>query len=261
MIDERIQLDRQDEVGIIRLSAPDSLNALTISMLEGVVSAIDVHRQAGARALLLCGAGTAFCSGADLSEAEQSFTGDADAGAVLRSHISPMMSRLRDLPIPVVSAVQGAAAGVGCSIALAADIVLASPSAYFMQAFTRIGLIPDGGATYMLARSIGRARAMEMALLAEKIPAEKALEWGMINRIVPSEALEGEALAMAARLARGPSIALGLTRQAIWRALDQSWDGSLDQEAEFQSIAGRSEDVREGVGAFLARRQPNFQGR
>ncbi len=260
---ETVTGERNGDVAVIRLNDPTSLNALSVRMLEELLREIGAQVEGGARALLLGGAGKAFSSGANLLDAAAAAgeSGKLDAGAHLRSHVAPLMSRLRDLPIPIVSAVRGAAAGLGCSLALAADIVVAAEGAYFLQAFTRVGLIPDGGATYTLARSIGKARAMEMTLLAEKIPAAKALEWGLINRVVLDEEVDGTALEVATRLARGASVALGLTRRAIWRSLDEPWDVILSEEADAQTRAGESEDVREGVTAFLSRREPAFKGR
>ena len=162
--------------------------------------------------------------------------------------------------MPLVTAVNGAAAGVGCSIALMGDMIVAGESAYFLQAFRRIGLIPDGGSTYLLPRMIGRARAMEMALLGERVPAAKALEWGMINRVVPDAELMPTAMALAGELARGPA-SLALIRQTIWDSLDTDWADQLTLEADRQSIAGRTEDFREGVAAFLQKRPAEFKGR
>jgi len=156
--------------------------------------------------------------------------------------------------------VNGAAAGVGCSLALLGDLIVAGESAYFLQAFRRIGLIPDGGSTYMLPRLIGKARAMEMALLGERLPAPKALEWGLINRCVPDAELMPTAMSLAGELARGPA-SLGLTRQTIWAGLDSDWGEQLNRERVGQRAAGRTEDFGEGVLAFLQKRPAAFKGR
>jgi 2-(1,2-epoxy-1,2-dihydrophenyl)acetyl-CoA isomerase len=167
---------------------------------------------------------------------------------------------MREMPVPLVTAVNGAAAGVGCSLALLGDLIVAGESAYFLQAFRRIGLVPDGGSTYLLPRAIGKARAMEMALLGEKVGAAKALEWGLINRCVPDAELMGEAMALARALADGPA-SLGLTRQLLWGSLDADWPAQLHRERLAQKTAGKTEDFAEGVGAFLAKRPAAFKGR
>ncbi len=167
---------------------------------------------------------------------------------------------IKDYPIPIVTAVNGAAAGVGCSLALMGDMILAGESAYFLQAFRRIGLVPDGGSTYLLPRLIGRARAMEMTMLGERVTAAKALEWGLINRVVADADLMAEARKLAVELAHGPA-ALGHIRKLMWRSLDADWATQLDDEAETQNLAGSSEDFREGVKAFLEKRPAVFSGR
>jgi 2-(1,2-epoxy-1,2-dihydrophenyl)acetyl-CoA isomerase len=167
---------------------------------------------------------------------------------------------MRDLPCPLVTAVNGPAAGVGCSMALMGDLIVAAQSAYFLQAFRRIGLVPDGGSTYLLPRLVGKARAMEMALLGERVPAAKALEWGLVNRVTPDAECLSTALDLARELARGPR-ALGLIRQTIWASLDADWKDQLKAERDAQKIAGRTEDFREGVTAFLQKRPAAFSGR
>jgi 2-(1,2-epoxy-1,2-dihydrophenyl)acetyl-CoA isomerase len=169
------------------------------------------------------------------------------------------MTFLRDLPIPFVTAVNGAAAGVGCSLALMGDIILAGESAYFMQAFRRIGLVPDGGSSYLLPRMIGRARAMEMMLLGERIPAPKALEWGLVNRCVPDHELMPTATAMAQELSEGPK-SLAMIRQLAWDSLDTHWREQLARERDTQRHAGRTADFAEGVTAFLQKRPAKFTG-
>ena len=168
---------------------------------------------------------------------------------------------MREMTVPLVTAVNGPAAGVGCSLALLGDIVVAAESAYFLQAFRRIGLIPDGGSTYMLPRAIGKARAMEMALLGERVPAAKALEWGLINRCVPDAELMPTAMAIAGEARQGQPASLGLIRQTIWSSLDSDWAEQLDRERKGQAIAGKTADFAEGVSAFLQKRPANFQGR
>jgi 2-(1,2-epoxy-1,2-dihydrophenyl)acetyl-CoA isomerase len=186
-------------------------------------------------------------------------TGSIDVGQRLESHYNPFVTLLRDLPIPFVTAINGAAAGVGCSLALMGDLIVAGESAYFLQAFRRIGLVPDGGSTYLLPRMIGRARAMELMLLGEKLPAAKAFEWGMINRCVPDSELEATAAALALELANGPK-SLSLIRQLVWDGLDAHWLDQLQAEREAQRDAGRTEDFIEGVSAFYQKRPADFKG-
>jgi 2-(1,2-epoxy-1,2-dihydrophenyl)acetyl-CoA isomerase len=167
---------------------------------------------------------------------------------------------MREMRVPLVTAVNGAAAGVGCSLALLGDLIVAGESAYFLQAFRRIGLVPDGGSTWLLPRAIGKARAMEMALLGEKVSAAQALDWGLINRCVPDIELMSVAMTLATALADGPA-SLGLTRQILWASLDADWPAQLHRERLAQKTAGKTEDFAEGVGAFLAKRPAAFKGR
>jgi len=170
------------------------------------------------------------------------------------------MTALRDFPFPIVTAVNGAAAGVGCSLALMGDMIVAGESGYFLQAFRRIGLVPDGGSTYLLPRMVGKARAMEMMLLGDKIPAARALEWGLVNRCVPDADLMTTATSIALELANGP-IALGSIRKLVWDSLDADWNGQLHAERKAQKFAGKTEDFIEGVSAFLQKRVAAFKGR
>jgi 2-(1,2-epoxy-1,2-dihydrophenyl)acetyl-CoA isomerase len=258
---QKIQFERREHVGILRLNDPSALNALSYVMLDEI-SDVLANELKGLRALIVTVAGRAFCSGASLSGGME-VAGDLSArdfGQVLEDRINPLMSRLRDLPIPWITAVRGAAAGAGTSLALAGDMVLASENAYFLQAFARIGLVPDAGATHLLVRTIGRARAMELMLLADKLPATKALEWGLINRVVSDDALEEEALALASQLAAGPTATLRLIRQSVWNAVDADWETVLQKERELQLIAGRTADCDEGIKAFLQKRPATFKG-
>lgn len=256
-----IELERDGDVAIIRLNDPATLNAVTLQTIEEIVSALDAI-SGSARAMILTGAGRSFCSGANLASGMggRPAGGPMDAGSVLESHINPLMLRLRDVPFPWVSAVKGSAAGVGCSFALAADMVICGESAFFLQAFARIGLVPDGGSSWLLSRSIGRNRAMEMMLLGERIPAQKAMEWGMANRIVPDEQVMPVALELAKKLAAGPTKSLAMIRRMAWSAADASFEEALSTERNNQREAGATRDHREGVAAFLAKRVPNFTG-
>jgi 2-(1,2-epoxy-1,2-dihydrophenyl)acetyl-CoA isomerase len=245
-------------VAILTLNRPDRLNALSTDLLGDLGKALDRAVAEGARCILLKGEGRAFSSGADLVS-----TGGLpdDLGKLLEDHYNPLVRKFAAIPVPVVSAVQGAAAGAGCSFALAADLVVAARSAYFLLAFANIGLVPDAGATWMLAKAVGRARAMEMALLGEKIPAEKAAEWGLIHKAVDDDALQETALTLAKRLAAGPVLALGAIRRAVNGALDHTFDEVLDQERDDQRAAGRTEDAREAIAAFGEKRKPVFRGK
>ena len=260
---QKIAVETHGKVATIRLNEPAKLNAVSVQMIEEVDRALD-ELVPTVRALILTGAGRAFCSGAALdrlASAPGSDQSKRDAGEFLETHINPLMSKFRELPIPWITAVRGAAAGVGASLALAGDMVIASESAYFLLAFARIGLVPDGGSTHMLVRAIGRVRAMEMALLADRLPANKALEWGLVNRVVPEAALEEEAIKVATSLASGPSVALGLIRRSVWKAVDADWADALRIERESQLTAGRTQDFDEGIAAFNAKRQASFSGR
>ncbi|WP_239987421.1 enoyl-CoA hydratase-related protein [Sphingosinithalassobacter portus] len=253
-----IEIEYDGPVGVLRLNKPENLNAMSLTMAEECLAALDVLASR-ARALIITGAGRAFCSGANLAGGMGQEGSESDFGLSLETHINPMMTRLRDLDIPWITAVRGAAAGVGCSVALAGDMIVASETAYFLQAFSRIGLVPDGGSTHLLARSIGRVRAMEMMLLGERLPAATALEWGLVNRVVPDDMLEAEAMALAQRLANGPA-SLGRTRRMVWGAIDMPWAEALASERSEQLHAGRSADAAEGIAAFLEKRPAKFQG-
>jgi len=255
-----LSLEWDGAVATVRLDDPASLNAVTVAMIEAFNAALD-EVEARGRAMILTGAGRAFCSGANLSAGtgEPQDPGDFDAGRILDSHINPLMTRLRDLKVPWISAVRGAAAGVGASLALAADMIVAGQSAYFLQAFSRIGLAPDGGASHLLVRTLGRPRAMEMMLLGERLPAATALDWGLINRLVADDRLEAEAAELARRLAEGPA-SLQAIRRLAWTAVDEDWDACLAAERAAQRQAGRTRDHREGVAAFLGKRAARFEG-
>jgi len=261
---EKIQLTRHGDVAVITLNDPQTLNASSPDMARELIAALsELDRGENAvRALVITGAGRGFCSGANLQSGSGYMDehGGFDAGALLDSLYNPLVNAIRDLAIPVVTAVNGAAAGIGCSIALLGDLIVAGESAYFLQAFSRIGLAPDGGSSYLLPRLIGKARAMEMALLGEKISAAQALEWGLINRCVPDGELMPQALALAERLASGPA-SLGMIRKVVWAALDADWASQLAYERDMQRAAGRTEDFREGVAAFLGKRSAAFKGR
>lgn len=242
----------------ITLARPDTLNSLARQTVDELRSAVDAVAASGARCLLINGEGRGFSSGADLASGGEL---PADAGEALEKHFNPLIEALFDLRVPVVAAVHGPAAGAGCSIALAADIVIAARSAYFLQAFVNIGLIPDAGATWLLPRLAGRARAMEMMLLGERISAEQAQAWGLISRVVEDEHLASESVLLATRLAQGPSVALGLIRRLARDAEQLPLGHALAAERAAQKQAGETQDFKGAVMAFLQKQQPHFQGR
>lgn len=262
---KKIRLAVENGVAVVTLADPATLNAAggdTVLELTDAFKRI-AGGEGAARAVILTGEGRGFCSGANLAAnpgGAPAEGGRPDAGAGLKAVYNPFVSLLRDYDLPIVTAVNGVAAGVGCSLALMGDIIVAAESAYFLQAFRRIGLVPDGGSTYLLPRLIGKARAMEMALLGEKVPAPTALQWGLINRVVPDAELMTTARAIAEELARGPR-SIGLIRKLMLTAMDADWDDALTTEADTQTIAGRTDDFREGVAAFLQKRPAAFQGR
>ncbi|HEX8443438.1 MAG TPA: enoyl-CoA hydratase-related protein [Allosphingosinicella sp.] len=256
---EHIRLELSPaSVATITIARPEKLNALSAQTVDELRAAVEEIGAGEARCLLLTGEGRGFSSGADLVSGGGL---PEDAGMALEKHFNPLVEALFALPIPVVAAVNGAAAGAGCSLALAADIVIAARSAYFLQAFVNIGLIPDAGATWLLPRVAGRARAMEMMMLGERIPAERAVEWGMISRVVDDEFLAEEAVALATNLARGPTRALGLIRRLARDAEQLPLSEALAAERVAQRKAGETEDFKAAVLAFVQKHQPRFEGR
>jgi 2-(1,2-epoxy-1,2-dihydrophenyl)acetyl-CoA isomerase len=260
MINPTLELEWEGEVAIVRLNDPATLNAITLDNIDAFSKALD-EIEIRARAMIVTGTGRAFCSGANLARgmSEEVAPEPFDAGLPLETHINPLMHRLRALPLPWITAVRGAAAGAGASLALAADMIVASETAYFLQAFSRIGLVPDGGSTHLLVRTIGRPRAMELMMLGDRLPARTAQHWGLINRVVPDECLEEEALELANQLAGG-AWSLRSIRQLAWQAVDDGWDDALESERKMQREAGRTADYREGVAAFQAKRTAGFVG-
>ena len=254
---------REVQAGVmtITLNRPDVLNSCTREMVAELRDAFGAAAADGSvRAVLLTGAGRAFCAGQDLAEAMPAPPTPAPDIADLVEGYNGLIRAMRALEKPVVAAVNGVAAGAGANIALACDIVLAADSASFIQAFAKIGLIPDNGGTFFLPRLVGMARATSLAMLAEKVPAAQAVEWGMIYRAVPAAALLDEARTLAAQLATQPTRGLGLIKRALNASLTNDLSAQLDVERDLQREAGRSADYVEGVRAFQEKRAPRFVG-
>ncbi|MGB7205766.1 MAG: 2-(1,2-epoxy-1,2-dihydrophenyl)acetyl-CoA isomerase PaaG [Anderseniella sp.] len=255
-----IIFELNDKVAIVTLNRPDKLNSTTRNMHAELRSAFDQIEKSGSgvRAVLLTGAGRAFCAGQDLSDLNMD--GPDEIHEILEKDFNPLVARIRNLPMPVVCAVNGIAAGAGANLALACDIVLAARSAKFIQAFAKIGLIPDAGGTWTLSRQVGEARAKGLAMLAEPLGAEKALEWGLIWQVCDDESLMSEASALAIRLSTEPTKAFSLIKQAINASSSHGFEAHLAVEARLQVEASASHDYQEGVNAFLEKRKPVFKG-
>lgn len=259
---ERVRLDIDGSVGTLTLNHPEVMNAVSPEMLGGLMRAMDTVEddKNGIRCLIMTGEGRGFCTGANLQGRGDNSGARPDAGSALETMYHPFLRRLRNLKMPFVTAVNGPAAGVGMSFALMGDLVLCARSSYFLQAFRRIGLVPDGGSTWILPRLVGKARAMELSLLGEKLPAETALQWGLVNRVFDDENLIDEAKKLAADLANGPTKALGMIRQLYWESTDNTYEEQLNLERQLQRTAGNGEDFKEGVRAFLEKRPAQFKG-
>ncbi len=260
-----IETSTEHGVMTITLNRPDSLNAFNEQMSIELGTALRAAaRDEQIRCIVLTGAGRAFCSGQDLAEIKAHYDADAeplDFAAHLRKKFNPIVSRLRSIEKPVIASVNGAAAGAGASFALACDLRICARSSYFLMAFVHVGLIPDSGATLTLLQHVGYARAAELCMLGEKLPADQALRWGLVNRVVDDEALAEETSKLAQRLASLPTRAIGLTKRALQHAWNVTLDDQLEYEAFLQDTAGKSADHREGVVAFLEKRKPQFEGK
>ncbi|MCY4504700.1 MAG: enoyl-CoA hydratase/isomerase [Hyphomicrobiales bacterium] len=265
---QKILLTCKDGVGQLTLNDPNALNAVSAQMVGELIQAFDEieARSEEFRCVVMTGAGRGFCAGANLQERpDRSNEGNKtpklpDAGAGLEVGYHPLLRRMRNLHCPFVTAINGPAAGVGFSFALMGDMILAAKSAYFLQAFRRIGLVPDGGSTWLLPRLVGMARARELTLMGNKLPAETAHEWGLVNRVVEDADLMAEAEKMAQELARGPA-SLRHIRDLIWASPDNSYEEQLNMERDLQRLASRTKDFREGVDAFVNKRPAKFQGK
>ena len=260
-MEESILVERQPGYRVITLNQPQRLNAVTEAMHRALRAALsEAEADDDCRALLLTGAGRGFCAGQDLNERLSKDGQTTVLGNALETYYNPLVRKLRSLPFPVVAAVNGIAAGTGANIALACDIVLAARSASFIQAFCKIGLVPDAGGTYHLPRLVGMARAGALMLLGEKLSAEDAARFGLIWRVVDDEALMPEATQLARHLARQPTRGLGLIKEALNASFANSLDQQLDLERDLQRTAADTNDFHEGVAAFLDKRPPSFTG-
>jgi len=247
---------------VITLNRPDKLNAFNEAMHQALREAIeDAEADEGCRALLITGAGRGFCTGQDLSDRLAKPGETVVLGGALEAHYNPLVRKLRALPFPVVAAVNGVAAGAGCNIALACDIVIASLKATFIQSFARVGLVPDSGGTWFLPRLVGDARARGLALLAQDLTAEKAASWGLIWRAVEDEVLMHEATRICEHFALAPTQGLALIKRALNASATNTLDAQLDLERDFQRAASLTPDYAEGVRAFIEKRKANFTGR
>ncbi|MBV9512243.1 MAG: enoyl-CoA hydratase/isomerase family protein [Caulobacteraceae bacterium] len=263
---EGLLLTENEGVFTLTFNRPSVLNAFDSKTLGELMQALDyVSESPDLRVLVLTGAGRAFCAGAQLEAGGSATAGSSggrkDMGGGLEAYYNPIIERLRRVPAPVICAVNGAAAGGGCALGLIGDFVIAAKSAYFLQPFANIGLVPDCGATWLLPRLVGRARATAMMMLGERVPAQQAYEWGMIYQVADDEALGAAVQNLAERLVKGPTVSYRLMRQAIWDGLETTLTETMAQERYNQRAAGRTQDHEEGVRAFVEKRPPVFTGR
>ncbi|GAB0151573.1 MULTISPECIES: 2-(1,2-epoxy-1,2-dihydrophenyl)acetyl-CoA isomerase PaaG [Marinobacterium] len=260
---ETIEFEITEGVAVLTLNRPDRMNSFNTQMHGEVRDALkQVKKDGSVRCLLITGNGRGFCAGQDLSDRNVDPNAEMpNLGESIEKNYNPLIRTLQGLEMPVICAVNGVAAGAGANIAFACDIVLAARSASFIQAFCKIGLVPDSGGTWTLPRLVGHARAMALSMLGDKISAEQAQSWGMIWQVIDDEQLKDEALSMAKRLATQPTKGLALIKRAIQSSWDNSFDEQLDLERDLQTLAGRTEDYREGVKAFMEKRQPDFKGK
>ena len=260
MSDRPILVEQFTGYRILTLNRPDKLNAFNLPLLDALHAAIDeAEADDTTRALMITGAGRAFCSGQDLADRLVRPGTGFTLGETLKTHYNPLVRKMRELPFPVIAAVNGVAAGAGANVALAC--VIAGKSASFIQAFARIGLIPDCGGTWLLPRLIGDARARGLALLAQELPAQKAADWGLIWRCVADNALIYEARRICEHFSSAPTQGLALAKRALNAAANNTFDAQLDLEYELQREAGMTPDYAEGVRAFMEKRKPAFTGR
>jgi 2-(1,2-epoxy-1,2-dihydrophenyl)acetyl-CoA isomerase len=257
---ETILIEQRDGICSITLNRPDVLNAFNDQMSAEMQEALrQAERDAAVRCLVITGAGRGFCSGQDLRDR----AGDTHFSFVdsLRRRYNPIITKLRSIEKPVLAAVNGVAAGAGCSLALACDLRLASSKASFIEVFARVGLVPDSGSTYFLPRLVGLGKAFELSYLPDPVSADEALKIGLVNWVASEDEFASHVLQIAKRLARGPTKSYGLIKRALNHNLTVNLDAAMEYEAMLQEVAGRTDDHREGVGAFLEKRDANFEGR
>lgn len=263
MSEPTVLLAQEGDIARVTLNRPDKLNSFNVQMHEQLRAALDrVQAEGSARVLLLTGAGRGFCAGQDLGDRAVA-AGDepVDLGHTVTTYYAPLVKQLRQLPLPVVCAVNGVAAGAGANVALACDLVIATRSAKFIEPFCKLGLIPDTGGTWFLPRRLGTARALGLSLLGTPLSAQQAADWGLIWQCVDDEAFEQEVEALLQHFATAPTLGLARTKEAIYRSASNDFDAQLALEARFMGELGRSDDYAEGVAAFLEKRKPQFQGR
>lgn len=259
---QTILIETIQDLHKITLNRPDRLNSFTDEMHIALRAALEQARDSNARAVLITGAGRGFCAGQDLGDRDPAkMDGPADLSQTLTTFYKPLVHLIRSLECPVICAVNGVAAGAGVNVALACDIVLAAEGAKFIQSFAKVGLVPDGGGTWSLTHLLGEARAKGLAMTATPLSAAKAEDWGMIWKAVPDDELMLQAMDLAHSLASGPTLGLGLTKQAVQSARGNSIEEQLELEASFQKRCGESPDYAEGVSAFLEKRPAEFKGR
>ncbi|MGF6725558.1 2-(1,2-epoxy-1,2-dihydrophenyl)acetyl-CoA isomerase [Paraburkholderia sp. GAS41] len=257
----RVDFDASSHVATVTLNRPDKLNSFTRAMHGELSAALDEIVVAGARALVLTGAGRGFCTGQDLADLDFTRGAMTDLGELIDEHFNPLIRRLQALPLPVIAAVNGTAAGAGANLALACDLVLAARSASFIQAFVKIGLVPDSGGTWFLPQRVGMARALGLAITGDKLGAEKAESWGLVWQVVEDADLAAAAGKLAAQLAQQPTRAIAAIKHAMRASATQTLDQQLDLERDLQGELGASHDYKEGVQAFMEKRAPRFEGR
>ena len=255
---KHVTLDFDGSVAILRLDHQEVMNAVSIDMLAGLGEALDAidDKRAEVRCLVITGAGRAFCTGANLQGRNNQKPGRSNAGAALETAFHPFLRRLRNLHCPIVTAVNGPAAGAGMSFALMGDMILCARSSYFLQAFRRIGLVPDCGSTWLLPRMIGKARSVELSLMGERLPAEKALEWGLVNRVVPSDQLESETLQLARQIAEKPPATTAAGKRAFYQQMDLGVARAYDLASQVISSSFAHAEGRAGMDAFIDKRPP-----
>ncbi|MGI6125935.1 MAG: enoyl-CoA hydratase-related protein [Planifilum sp.] len=260
-MEETVRTDRKDGVAVITLNRPRVYNAFNQPMSRELLKALrEVAQDSGVRCVVLTGAGKAFCSGQDLGDRSDPNIDDFSLGESVRERYNPLIRTIVEMEKPVLGAINGVAAGAGCSLALACDLRIVSDRARFIEAFVRVGLAPDSGSSYFLPKLVGLGRAMELAITGREVSAQEAVQIGLANRLVPHDRFQEETLAWARQLAEGPTRAIGLIKRALYKGADAALKEVLEYEAHMQEMAGRTRDFREGVAAFMEKRPPRFRG-